>query len=110
MESQAEFEAELAQAEAARLIGNEGKARVCARRAAGIVARLYFEQREIPVRSGSGYDQLRNLSELEDVSIDIRRVIGHFLLKVDETYHLPADIDLIAEARWLARQLVGDND
>jgi hypothetical protein len=39
-----------------RARGNEGQARVCARRAAGAVLREYFQRRGLPVRSPSAYD------------------------------------------------------
>ena len=42
MDWQAEIQAELEKAQQARARGNEGQARVCARRAAGIAAREYF--------------------------------------------------------------------
>lgn len=100
----AEFEAELAQAETARLDGNEGKARVCARRAAGIIARTYLENFGVIVKSHSAYEQLRSLAELETISLQERGVIEHFLLKVDESYQLPVGIDLIGDARWMAEQ------
>lgn len=99
------FEAELSQAEAARLSGNEGRARVCARRAAGLVARAYLDKYGQSIQNRSAYEQLKRLAVLEDISPEIRRVIDHFLTKVDETYHLPEEIDLIAEARWLLNEL-----
>ncbi len=101
-----DFEAEIALAEAARRDGNEGRARVCARRAAGIAARAYLEARGQVARSRSAYDQLRALEGLADLPAEVRRVAGHFLLKVDEAYRLPIEADLIAEARWLAQQLL----
>lgn len=105
MNHRAEFEAELALAEAARRDGNEGRARVCARRAAGMVVRSYLEKRGQVVRSRSAYDYLRRFSELEELPRDVQGVIDHFLLKVDTAYQLPNEIDLIADARWLAIQL-----
>lgn len=105
MMDQSSFDFEIERAEAARLVGNEGRARVCARRAAGLVAGHYLDKHGLTLRTRSAYDQLRRLSELKGLAPDVQRVIGHFLLKVDETYRLPADLDLIAEARWLADRL-----
>ena len=102
---QSGFEAEIEMAEAARLVGNEGRARVCARRAAGCVARNYLESHGLVIRNRSAYDYLLTLSEIEGIDPDVQRVIGRFLLKVDEAYQLPAEIDLIADARWLADRL-----
>ncbi|MBM2849365.1 MAG: hypothetical protein HW418_2307 [Anaerolineales bacterium] len=47
---QATVERELAQAHKARAAGNEGQARVCARRAAGIALREWYKR-----RLGSGW-------------------------------------------------------
>jgi hypothetical protein len=102
---QSGFEAEIEMAEAARLVGNEGRARVCARRAAGRVARNYLETHGLVIRNRSAYDYLLKLSEMEGIEPDIQRVIRRFLLKVDEAYQLPAEIDLIADARFLADRL-----
>lgn len=99
------FEAELRQAEAARLSGNEGRARVCARRAAGMAARGYLIRHRQAIQSQSAYDQLKRLASLDEISPEIRNVIDHFLLRVDETYQLPKEIDLIVEARWLLNEL-----
>ena len=102
MNHRAEFEAELVLAEAARITGNEGRARVCARRAAGMVVRSYLEEHGRVIRSRSAYDYLRRFSEREGIPQDVQGVIEHFLLKVDTAYQLPNEIDLIADARWLA--------
>ena len=101
------FISEISKAEAARAAGNEGKARVCARRAAGIIIRAYLAQRGIQSKTPSAYDVLRHLEGLGDVSEEIRQKARHFLLKVDENYQLPVDADLIKEARWLASRLMG---
>ena len=104
---QESFSTEIGQAEAARAAGNEGKARVCARRAAGIVIRVYLAGRGVRAKTPSAYDMLRHLEALEDVPEEIREKAGDFLVKVDENYHLPVEADLIAEARWLAARLMG---
>ncbi len=98
---------ELERALMARGRGNEGMARVCARRAVGFAIGDFLEQAGYPAPGESAYDRLRFLSNLPSISDEVRQVAGHFLLRVTPEYMLPVDIDLIAEARWLIAELVG---
>ena len=97
----ARFEAELQKAGNARARGNEGKARVCARRAAGIVAAEYYARRGTEPGSASALVVLEKLHDDPSVSPDILRAISNLLLRVDEEFALPAGVDLIADARQL---------
>ena len=105
---QVDFERELAQAKAARQTGNEGMARVCARRAAGIVAGEYLHRHEpTSVSPGPGaYDRLKYLASLPEISSPVREVAQHFLLRVTTDWALPVEADLIAEATWLKEALL----
>ncbi len=96
---------ELERAQAAREIGNEGMARVCARRAAGIVAGEYLQQINQRRPSHSAYENLNSLLSLPNLPPDIPKVVEHFVQKVDESHNLPVEADLIEETRWLASQL-----
>jgi hypothetical protein len=102
------FDQELEQAEAARASGNEGKARVCARRAAGIVIREYFSRLGIPFAPHSAYQNLHYLRAYQDTSRQVQEVAGHFLERITPEHELPVDADLIAEARWLALALLNN--
>ena len=103
--SRTNFKQELAQAEMARKEGNEGKARVCARRAAGIVIGEYLTRRGITDLSSSSIDRLKYFSSLSDITQQERKSCEHFLVHVNPDHNLPVDADLIAEARWLKREL-----
>jgi hypothetical protein len=98
---QEEFESELANATAARSRGNEGRARVCARRAAGIAVRAYLAQRNAPAVAASTLDLLEQLRGDPRLAPDLASVINHLTLRVDEDFGLPAGVDLVAEARQL---------
>ncbi len=100
-----QFQREQDMAEAARASGNEGRARVCARRAAGIVIGEYFNQRGISSKSSS-YERLRALRTLPDMPVDVVLVVDHFLLRVNPDQQLPVPVDLIEEARWLKSRLL----
>jgi hypothetical protein len=102
---QEKFNAELARAELARSAGNEGKARVCARRAAGIVIGRYLDIRNVSHTNASAYDLLKYLLEDESQPPRVHELINHFLVRIDTDHHLPIDADLIQDARWLDRLL-----
>ena len=99
---QAEFE----RAEQARARGNEGQARVCARRAAGIAAREYFTRRGERIRTPSAYDLLNLLKEDPHLPPDLKLVADHLTLRVTEEFKLPVNIDLVAEARMFCKELL----
>jgi len=102
-----EVQAECEKAEKSRAIGNEGQARVCARRAAGMAARQYFIQRGERVTSSSAYDLLNLVAEDVAAPASLRRSAALLTLRVNEDFHLPADVDLIAEARRFSEAVAG---
>ena len=99
------IEAELRQAEQARAGGNEGMARVCARRAAGIAIRGFYQARGEQVRSTSAVDLLEQIRSDGRLPADIHTVAGHLLQHVTPEYQLPIPADLLAETRWLVHAL-----
>ncbi|MFZ6027662.1 MAG: hypothetical protein ACOYYS_08105 [Chloroflexota bacterium] len=99
------IEQELEKAYAARTKGNEGMARVCARRAAGVAARIFLQQQGIPVTSASAYDHLRTLSKTDGLPAPVQRAVAHLLARVDENFQLPAGVDLLEEAKTLVKML-----
>jgi hypothetical protein len=102
---QAFFDSEIQQAEAVRAAGNEGKARVCARRAAGAAAGAYLASRGETLRSPSAYEQLRRLCELSDTPSAARQAAENLLVRVTPEYTLPIAADLLDEARRLRQEL-----
>jgi HEPN domain-containing protein len=103
-----EIEAEFARAETARLRGNEGQARVCARRAAGIAIREYLARRGTPVQTPSAYDLLNMLKGDDRVPADLQPLLDHLTLRVNEEFKLPVEADLIQDARRLTAGLLPD--
>ena len=99
---QSEFE----RAEAARTRGNEGQARVCARRAAGIAIREYYARRGQSVRTPSAYDLLQLLAEEPHLSPDLKQAAAYLTLRVTEEFKFPVDVDLLDEARKLCDGLL----
>lgn len=102
-----QLQAELKSGEAARKAGNEGKARVCARRAAGIAIGEYLQRHNFGDPGRSAYDQLRFISTLPDIPTRVQEIATYLTLRVDEAFKLPINADLIAESRELAETLLG---
>lgn len=97
------FELEIAMAESAQNEGNEGKARVCARRAAGIVIGEFIDRHQKTGYSPtSSYSRLQYLQTISDLPPKVKEVAEHMLARVDENHNIPYDVDLISEACWLA--------
>ena len=96
-----DIESELEQAERARLAGNEGRARVCARRAAGIAARGFLSRHGIRLKDASAYTALQALAEFPGLAPDLRMAALHLITRLTEEFTLPMDADLIADARKL---------
>lgn len=102
---QEEIRRELSDAGAAREAGNEGRARVCARRAAGIAAREWLTRRGIPVRNASAYQALGNLAEFPGLAPGLRQAAVRLTMRVTEAFTLPEGIDLLEEAQHLVEEL-----
>ncbi|MCX8024191.1 MAG: hypothetical protein N3A60_03195 [Thermanaerothrix sp.] len=94
---------ELEQGERARSAGNEGQARVCARRAVGIALRAFWD--EDASHTPSVIPLLQRLQETKSLPQALREIAGHFLIRVTPEFRLPVDVDLLAEARWLVNEL-----
>lgn len=100
---------ELEMARASRRSGNEGRARVCARRAAGHVVGEYLTRNEIDLGTESALERLRFLYSYPDTNPFQKEIIGHFLVHTTPEHQLPIDADLVAEVDLLARQLLGES-
>ena len=90
----------------ARAAKNEGKARVCARRAAGVAIREYLTRRGIEPPSTSAYDLLKVLDEMHETPADVRQATVYLRLRVTEEFRLPVDVDLVAEAKKICTALL----
>lgn len=101
-----EIEAEFEKAASARARGNEGQARVCARRAAGIAVREYLARKGTPPRTASAYDLLNLLKDDPALSPDLKVIADHLTLRVTEEFKLPVHADLVAEAKMFCEALL----
>jgi len=106
MDFLSEINSEFEKAERARARGNEGQARVCARRAAGIAIREYLTRKGIRPPSASAVDLLNLIKGDPLLSSDVKLIAEHLTLRVTEEFKLPIHADLIAEARVLCQELL----
>jgi hypothetical protein len=104
MEFEPQIQVELTDAEAARAAGNEGRARVCARRAAGIAARDFLRRSGVQTRNL--YDALTVLAANPQIPSDLRESAFLLTERVSESFSLPRGVDLIAEAKKICTALV----
>lgn len=100
------IEHELSQAKAARDSGKEGRARVCARRAAGWAVVLYRR------RSGEDIEDehvLRHLAWLQDQHSNerLRSAASRLGIRVNPDHQLPHEEDPLEDARLIVTRLLG---
>ncbi|GAP06069.1 hypothetical protein ATHL_00915 [Anaerolinea thermolimosa] len=104
-ETRNQINLELEHGWAAHKQGLEGRARVHARRAAGIAARIFLHTQGSNITI-SAYDALRQVAALSTVSARVRQAARALTLRVDETFQLPAHLNLLEEAQILIEELL----
>jgi hypothetical protein len=105
----AQVQWELDTAEAARSRGNEGMARVCARRAAGWTVKAYLGEQGVDLKTNSVLVHFRHMLKKENHS-ELKPILEHMLKAKDKPELTaesvwPVEIDLVAEARQLFKIL-----
>lgn len=100
------FEKELSMAEQAREAGNEGMARVCSRRAAGIVIKEFTKRLQLPNPGSNALECLKHLQNIQDVPPRAHEIAGFLLTRVNSDHELPFETDLIQETRNLSELLL----
>lgn len=107
------IETELSRAYRAGADGNPGRARVCARRAAGWAIGAYLRAQGGHQQSANAFDNIRYYAALPGLPEDVKQVLDHLTIKVvkdsieDDSYYPLEDVDLITEAQWLSEKLLG---
>jgi len=100
------IETELKYAYGQRALGNEGRARVCARRAAGW-AIAAFRHKRLGVKSHpNAYNLLRWFQGLADVPREYRLAAARLTTRVTTDYKLPHIQDLLEDARYIVEVLL----
>ena len=93
------IEHELDAAEIAQAEENPGRARVCARRAAGLAIRAHYQRQDGPGWTGDAMKQLVRLRADQDVPLKVRQAAVRLTTKVDLDHPLPFDDDPVEDAR-----------
>jgi len=94
-----DVEAELLLARAARVSGHEGRARVCARRAAGQAIRAHSGI------EGDALKQLKWLAGSHAIPDSVRAAARRLSTKVDTDHNLPFTEDPLEDARLIIAHL-----
>lgn len=101
-----QIQEELLLAKQSRIEGNEGRARVCARRAAGAAAQGYIRQAGIGDKTENVLESLSVMKRELNLPERVEKAIDCLLLKVDPDYNLPLDVDLISEAETVIEFII----
>lgn len=96
---------EIEQASRAREAQNEGRARVCARRAAGQAIQGFFADKGIRVPTINSFSLLNDTSIRINLPAEIHPILDHLVLRVDVDHNLPEGIDLLDETKELISKL-----
>lgn len=99
------FDSEAERGQKAQAAGNQGMARVCARRAAGHLVRAYLVQAGEALAGPSALHALRQLAESNQTPQATRELAEGFLLRITPEHVLPVDIDLLDELKKLDQAL-----
>jgi len=100
-----QIEQELIKAATGLHNGNEGLARVCARRAVALAAQDWAAPRHLPAWQGDAMHQLRQIQEETTFPLSVRAAAQRLLTKVTEQPQLPMTTDPITDARIILDHL-----
>lgn len=101
---QERFQSEKEAALSARQSGNEGKARVCARRALGVLAAAWLTDKGVTVPENA-IECIRLLGDLPQTDAAVREMAASFLERVDTQKSLPSGVDLLVLLESLQERL-----
>ena len=99
------IEEELAAAETARQNSNDGKARVCARRAVALATEAWLAQRSIPRWRGDAMAHLQQIQQDESFPLPIRQAAERLSTPVTHQHTAPFTTDPIADAKFIIAHL-----
>ena len=103
----APIDLELTLAREAQLAANPGRARVCARRAAGWAIRDWYARGEGSAWGGDALKQLQRFRADPAVPEAAREAAARLLTKVDLDHQLPFDDDPVEDARSIIAHVRG---
>ena len=105
MTPKALIEREIAAAEAARQERNDGKARVCARRAVAHAIEAWIAQFSVPGWRGDAMAYLRKIQEDASFPLPIRQAAERLGTPVTRQHTAPFATDPVADAKFIIAHL-----
>jgi hypothetical protein len=99
------IEQELAAAEAAHYDGNDGKARVCARRAVARATEAWIAQFPSPPWHGDAMAHLRHIQQDASFPLSIRQAAERLSTPVTRQHATPFTTDPVGDARLIIAHL-----
>lgn len=102
-----EIEQELTMARRSRRKGQEGRARVCARRAAGFAVQRHLQQKGILAGEDNAYQALLHYRGQPELTAEVSEALRWLTARVDHDHQLPEGVDLIQEAEVVITSLGG---
>ncbi len=88
----------------AQAAGLEGRARVCARRAAGLLIQKYLETQNLNHPKMNSLDLIKHLQQTSG-STELALLLSHYSETVTNDHQLASDVDLVANLPVLAQLL-----
>jgi hypothetical protein len=102
---------ELALARRSRELGNEGRARVCARRAAGwAVESIYNQNQRSRLPEANAYRFLLWFKDMSHFPMNLREAARRLTTRIDEDFSVPFDEDPLADARMIVDWVLSENE
>jgi hypothetical protein len=101
---ESQFRVELRNAQISLAAGLEGRARVCARRAASILLRDYLNQRNELNPKLNSMETIHYMQKKSE-NPELISLLSHFSERVNEGHQLPSGTDLVASLFELAQLL-----
>ena len=89
---------ELLLAKQSRLEGNEGRARVCARRAAGAAVKEHLLSKGLIQNQENAIQSLQFLARMDTLPIRVQEAVDWLVQRVNQDHNMPPEVDLIHEA------------
>ena len=99
---------ELLLAKQSRLEGNEGRARVCARRAAGAAVKERLVKMGITQKQENAIQSMLILAQKETLPARVQEAIDWLVQRVNQDHNLPLEVDLIHEAGVVIKYIETD--
>jgi hypothetical protein len=104
-----QIESEFEHARLALKSGNDGRARVCARRAAGIAIGVWLSRRDETGWPVDAINRLRFAREHSSLPDDVRGAAGRLTARVTPDFTSPFDADPVEDALILVRHFLHED-